>query len=145
MDRKKARKICNNFLQYHFKSNNNTLELNYDSTPFMNFLQAVWEDVRSSDYSDPDIFFDIIQNRISELDSIPSEINPFYDSLVDSVIEGFKRNIGEHFVLVPLQGSRVSKQISFGNKMFYLIPSEEDEEKMFSILSNIMTINHKDC
>lgn len=145
MDRKKAVKICNNFLNYYFNSSTSKPELDYDCKPFMNLVQAVWEDVCSSDYSDSDITYSTIENRILELESVPLDISSFYISLVSSVKTSFEKNKGEHFVIIPLHGSRLNKQITFGNKMFYLIPAEENEQTLFNYLSNAMTIDYKKC
>lgn len=145
MDRKKAEKICNNFLNYYFNSSTNKPELDYDCNPFMNLVQAVWEDVYSSDYSDSDITYSTIENCMLRLKSIPLDISSFYSSLVDSVKTSFEENKGEHFIIIPLHGSRLNKQITFGNKMFYLIPAEEDEQTLFNYLSDVMTINYEKC
>lgn len=67
MDRKKAVKICNNFLNYYFNSSTSKPELDYDCKPFMNLVQAVWEDVCSSDYSDSDITYSTIEDHILRL------------------------------------------------------------------------------
>ena len=142
---KKTEKICNDLLYYYFNFSTNKPELDHDCKPFMNLVQAVWEDVCSSDYSDPDITYSAIENRILELESVPLDISSFYSSLVSSVKTSFEKNKGEHFVIIPLHGSRLNKQITFGNKMFYLIPAEENEQTLFNHLSNVMTIDYEKC
>ena len=145
MDRKKAVKICNNFLSYYFNSSTSKPELDYDCKPFMNLVQAVWEDVCSYDYSDSDITYSTIEYHILRLKSKPLDDSSFYSSLVSSVKTSFEKNKGEHFVIIPLHGSRLNQQISFGNKMFYLIPAEENEQTLFHCLSDVMNINYDKC
>lgn len=145
MDRKTAKKNCHNLLQYYFNSGTDKPELSDDCKPFMNLVQAVWDDVCSSDYADPDITLFTIKNRILELKTVPSDVSSFYCSLVNLVKTSFEQNKGEHFLIIPLHGSRLNKQITFGDKMFYLIPAEENEKKLFSNLSNMMSIEYKKC
>ncbi len=143
--KKRAEKICNNFLNYYFSSSTNKPKLDYDCKPFMKLVQAVWEDVYSSDYSDSDITYSTIENRILGLKSVPLDVSLFYSSLVNSIKTSFEENKGEHFVIIPLHGSRLNKQITFGNKMFCLIPAEENEQTLFNYLSDVMTINYEKC
>lgn len=145
MNRKTAEGNCYNLLQYYFNSSTDKPELNYDCKPFMNLVQAVWDDVESSDYADPDITIFTIENRILELKTAPSDVSTFYSSLVNLVKTSFEQNKGEHFVIIPLHGSKLNKQITFGDEMFYLIPSEENEKTLFSNLSNIMSIEYEKC
>lgn len=145
MNRKTAEENCYNLLQYYFNSGTDKPELNYECKPFMNLVQAVWDDVCSSDYADPDITLFIIENHILELKTAPSDVSEFYSSLVNLVKTSFEQNKGEHFVIIPLHGSKLNKQITFGDKMFYLIPSEENEKTLFSNLSNIMSIEYEKC
>ena len=145
MDRKTAKKNCHNLLQYYFNSGTDKPELSDDCKPFMNLVQAVWDDVYSSNYADPDITLFTIKKCILELKTVPSDTSSFYCSLVNLVKTNFEQNRGEHFLIIPLHGSRLNKQITFGDKMFYLIPAEENEKKLFSNLSNMMSIEYKKC
>ena len=118
MKKRKAEKICSNFLNYYFKSGRNNSELDYDCELFVNLLQAVWEDVCSFEYPDLDITYSVVEKSILELQSIPSDISSFYDSLVNSIKTTFEKSKGEHFVIIPLHGSELNKVISFENKKF---------------------------
>ena len=145
MNRETAEKNCRNLLQYYFNSGTDKPKLNYNCKPFENLAQAVWDDVCSSAYADPDITLFTIENRILKLETVPSDISSFYSSLVNLVKSSFEQNKGEHFVIIPLHGSRLNQQITFGDKMFYLIPAEGNEKTLFSNLSNVMSIEYEKC
>lgn len=145
MNIKQIEKICKNLLNYYFNSNTNKPELDYDCKPFISLVQAVWEDVRSSDYSDPDITYSTIENHILRLESIPTDISSFYESLITSVKANFDINKSEHFIIIPLHGSRLNKPIAFENGMFYLIPTEKNEETLFTYLSDLMAVDYTEC
>ena len=78
MNIRRAKKICEDFMNYYFNSIINKSELDYSCKPFMNLLQAVWEDVYTSDYSDLDITYFTIVRCISDLEQIPSDISSYY-------------------------------------------------------------------
>ena len=145
MDRKLAEKICSDLLQCYFNSNTDKPELDYDCKPFMNLAYAIWDDVYSINYSDPDLVILTIQSHLLNLKKAPSDISLFYSSLVDSVKETFELNKAEHFLIIPLHGSKLNKQISFENNRFHLIPNEDDEKEIFTKLSNIMAIEYDKC
>lgn len=145
MKKRKAEKICSNFLNYYFKSGRNNSELDYDCELFVNLLQAVWEDVCSFEYPDLDITYSVVEKSILELQSIPSDISSFYDSLVNSIKTTFEKSKGEHFVIIPLHGSELNKVISFENKKFYVIPAPKNEQTIYKRLSKIMSIDYDKC
>lgn len=145
MDAKTASKICNNFLQFYFKTPGDKPELDYECIPFMNLVQAVWENVYSSNYSDSDLTIFTVKQRILELESIPDNISSFYNSLITSTQANFEGNKSEHFVVIPLHGSRVDKLITFADGMFCLIPTEDDEKSLFSRMSDVMGIDNDKC
>lgn len=145
MNIRRAKKICEDFMNYYFNSIINKSELDYSCKPFMNLLQAVWEDVYTSDYSDLDITYFTIVRCISDLEQIPSDISSYYSYLVDAVKNSFQKNKGEHFVIIPLHGSGLNKTITFENKKFCLIPTEKNEQILFKKLSRAMHIKYKAC
>lgn len=130
---KKVEKICSNFLNYYFKSKRSKSELYYDCQPFMNFLDVVWKDVCSFDYPDLEITELIIEKCILELEGMPSDISSFYSSLINSIKTSFERNKGEHFIIIPLCGSKLNQSVSFCNNSFYLIPTEKMKKVFIGI------------
>lgn len=145
MNKRKAEKICSNFLNYYFKSDSNNSKLDYDCQLFVDLLQAVWEDVCSFEYPDLDITYFIVEKSILELKDIPSDISSFYNSLVNSIKTSFEKNKGEHFVIIPLHGSELNKIITFENKKFCLIPVGKNEQTIYKRLSKTMSIDYDKC
>lgn len=142
---KKVEKICSNFLNYYFKSKRSKSELYYDCQPFMNFLDVVWKDVCSFDYPDLEITELIIEKCILELEGMPSDISSFYSSLINSIKTSFERNKGEHFIIIPLYGSKLNQSVSFCNNSFYLIPTGKNEESLYRNLADVMNIDDNKC
>ncbi len=139
MDSKK-RKICNNLLGFYF--NKGKPELDFDCQPFMDLVSTVWEDVKFLNYSDSDITISTVERRISELETIPVDIDTFYNSLIDSTKANFEANISSTSSEPCLPPE---KAITFCDGMLCLIPNVNDEKNLFHHLSDAMAIDDHDC
>lgn len=124
----------------HYYFGRDRPELSFDDKPFTNLLEVLYPIVRTYDYFGDDLFISTVLWYIENLDSIPQDMDKQPQILLDNIKDGFIINKGLHYLVFPLQGSKLKSDISFSN--FHML-SEKKEDEMMTQISNITHIKQE--
>ncbi len=131
-DRKKLEE-CYKSLQHYYLGNNKK-ELDYDDKPFTNLLDLLYPIIAKHPYYSNDFFVSAVEIYLRKKETVEDDL----DDLISYIENHFNINKDEHFLVFPLQGSGLEKDVSFLS--FHLITQKDEKE----ILQQISDITHID-
>lgn len=111
---------------------------------YINFMDLMLNELRYKKYFDYDQFERVIDRHLKETDyseelnNIPKHI----DSLIDEIVETFQANVANHYILCPLQNSKLDKDIVFND--FFFIKNRDSEEEYIETISNYIRLSEED-
>lgn len=132
-DRKKIDACYQSLQNYYLK--NNKQELGFDDKPFINLLDLLYPIIRKHPYFSNDFFASAVELYLEKKVKVEDDL----DELLIYIENHFNINKDEHFLIFPLQGSGLNKDISFSN--FHLL-SEKNEEEILQQISIITQIEY---
>ncbi len=132
-NRKKI-EACYRALQYYFFDKDKK-ELDFDDKPFTNLLDLLYPILRKHPYYSNDFFVSAVELYINKKEIVEDDL----DDLISYIEDHFNVNKDEHFLIFPLQGSGLKKDISYNN--FHLL-THKDEQKILKQISEITQIEY---
>lgn len=132
-DRKKIDACYQSLQNYYLK--NNKKELDFDDKPFINLLDLLYPIIRKHPYFSNDFFVSAVELYLEKKVEVEDDL----DELLMYIENHFNINKDEHFLIFPLQGSGLHKDISFLN--FHLL-SEKNEAGIIQQISEITQIEY---
>jgi len=121
MDARQQKKIIAGYkdlLQFYLKTGRR--EPGLDDKPFVNFLELIYPVLSKHKFYCDDILISSIIWHLEGLISIPSNIDKYQlDNLIEFINKNFEINKEMHYLIFPLQGSGIKKDISF--LRFYIL------------------------
>lgn len=140
MDAKQKKKIIaayKDLLQFYFKTGRREPDL--DDKPFTNFLDLIHPIFSKHKFYCNDIFLSSINWHLEGLSSLPSNIDEQQiNNLIEHINKNFEINKEKHYLIFPLQGSGLKKDISFSR--FHIL-KEKSEEELHKQISDITFID----
>lgn len=130
-------KLLRDLVKYYLC--NGQPDLGYNCEPFMNFLESIWKDVADSPFSNFELLEWEIEEQLSRIVEMPSDLVVFYSQLVSETKRAFGLYKAEHYIIVPLDGSQLSGDIDFGD--FHLI-AKCSEADIIKKIEKITAIGH---
>ena len=118
---------------WHFMRNKNRTELNLDDKPYMNLVSELYRNVNDNPLLCEDIILgctDRFLNDDLEKDKVDKNRG---EALIQNIIETFEINKKVHYLLIPINGARLSNDIHFASFHFIDGNEEEKEEKIQQI------------
>ncbi|MGN9163002.1 hypothetical protein [Clostridium sulfidigenes] len=131
-DRKKI-EACYKALQHYYLENDKK-ELDFGDKPFTNLLDLLHPIIVKHPYYSNDFFVSAVELYLRIKETVEDDL----DDLILYIENHFNINKDEHFLVFPLQGSGLEKDVSFLN--FHLITQKDENE----ILQQISDITHID-
>lgn len=142
MDAKQKKKIIaayKDLLQFYFKTGRREPDL--DDKPFTNFLDLIYPILLKHKFYCNDIFLSSINWHLEGLSSLPSNVDEQQlDNVIEHINKSFEINKEKHYLIFPLQGSGLKKDISFSK--FHIL-KEKSEEELHTQISDITSIDKK--
>ena len=142
MDAKQKKKIIaayKDLLQFYFKTGRREPDL--DDKPFTNFLDLIHPILLKHKFYCNDIFLSSINWHLEGLSSLPSNVDEQQlDNVIEHINKNFEINKEKHYLIFPLQGSGLKKDISFSK--FHIL-KEKSEEELHTQISDITSIDKK--
>ena len=142
MDAKQKMKIIaayKDLLQFYFKTGRREPDL--DDKPFTNFLDLIHPILLKHKFYCNDIFLSSINWHLEGLSSLPSNVDEQQlDNVIEHINKNFEINKEKHYLIFPLQGSGLKKDISFSK--FHIL-KEKSEEELHTQISDITSIDKK--
>ena len=140
MDAKQKKKIIaayKDLLQFYFKTGRR--EPDVDDRPFTNLLDLIHPIVLKHKFYCNDIFISSINWHLEGLNGLPSNVDEQQlDNLIEHINKNFEINKEKHYLIFPLQGSGLKKDISFSR--FHIL-KEKSEEELHTQISDITSID----
>lgn len=140
MDAKQKKKIIaayKDLLQFYFKTGRREPDL--DDKPFTNFLDLIHPILLKHKFYCNDIFLSSINWHLEGLSSLPSNVDEQQlDNVIEHINKSFEINKEKHYLIFPLQGSGLKKDISFSK--FHIL-KEKSEEELHTQISDITSID----
>lgn len=135
---KNIEKRLKDTLNFYF-AQNPIRELDYRDKVYMNLAKAVYPMVKENIYFEDDLFFSALSWYIKKYESLPEKVDVLeVENLIKYVKDIFNINKQTHYFIVPLQGSSLQEDFSFG--FFHFL--KEDTENI--LVQKIATISHID-
>lgn len=131
--RKKIDACYQSLQNYYLK--NNKKKLDFDDKPFINLLDLLYPIIRKHPYFSNDFFASAVELYLEKKVEVADDL----DELLLYIENHFNINKDEHFLIFPLQGSGLNKDISFLN--FHLL-SEKNEAEILQQISEITQIEY---
>ena len=138
MDKSKVNKLYENVWQ--FMKNKNREELDMDDKVYINLLSALYERVNNNELFSEDIMISCTDRFLKEDFDKMMLTNNRGENLVNRILEVFELEKRVNYLLIPINGARLSVDIHFDS--FHFINGNE-EEKMEKIL-NITGLNRNE-
>jgi hypothetical protein len=132
IERKKI-EVCYKALQHYYLGNNKK-ELDFDDKPFTNLLDLLYPIIAKHPYYSNDFFVSAVEIYLRKKETVEDDL----DDLISYIENHFNINKDEHFLVFPLQGSGLEKDVSFLS--FHLITQKDEKE----ILQQVSDITHID-
>lgn len=140
MDAKQKKKIIaayKDLLQFYFKTGRREPDL--DDNPFTNFLDLIHPILLKHKFYCNDIFLSSINWHLEGLSGLPSNVDEQQlDNVIEHINKSFEINKEKHYLIFPLQGSGLKKDISFSR--FHIL-KEKSEEELHTQISDITSID----
>ncbi len=124
-------------LQFYFK--NEKREPDFDDKPFVNFLDLIYPLLKKHAFFCDDIFISSIVWHLEGILELPDDVNEQHlDALIEHIHKNFDINKEMHYLVFPLQGSGLKKDISFSR--FHIL-TEKNEKDMIQQISDLTQID----
>lgn len=145
MNTKIRKKITESFESLkHFYFKNGRRELDFDDRPLANFLDLLYPFVFKNEYYNDYIFISSVTLYLERLEDEFSKEEFILDELIESIINNFNKNKEKHYLIFPLQGSGLKKDISFSRFNFLIKKSQDDLINQISSITSIELQHVKD-
>lgn len=108
--------------------------MDFDDKPFINLLDLLYPIIRKHPYFSNDFFASAVELYLEKKVEVADDL----DELLLYIENLFNINKNEHFLIFPLQGSGLNKDISFLN--FHLL-SEKNEAEIYSKYLKLLKFN----
>ena len=131
---RKKIEACYRDLQHYYLHKDNK-ELDFDDKPFTNLLDLLYPILRKHPYYSNDFFVSAVELYINKKETVEDDL----DDLISYIEDHFNINKDEHFLIFPLQGSGLKKDVSFYN--FNLL-TQKDEQQILKQISEITQIDY---
>lgn len=142
MDKKQEKriiKIYKDLLHYYF---DNKREMYIDDKPFKNLLDALYPVVLEEKFYSDGLFFAAVNWHLEGLDKLPVNIDESsIQDLLSHIKNIFLINKQKHFLVFPLQGSRLEQDIVFDR--FNLL-TQKEEKILIKQIASITGIEDKE-
>lgn len=127
----KVNKLYKNAWQFMRRENRN--ELSFDDKAYISLISFICENIKDNPLFCEDIIVGCI-NRFLDDDFGKENIDENRgENLVQNIIETFELNKKVHYLLIPINGARLSSDIHFNSFYFINGNEEEKEEKINQI------------
>lgn len=140
MDTKQEKNIIARYkelLQFYF--NNGRRKPDLDNKPFANFLSLLYPVIKGHKFYCDDIFISSIIWHLESLIELPSNIDEQQlDNLIEHINKNFDINKEKHYLIFPLQGSGLKRDISFSR---FNILTERNEDELIKQISDLTSID----
>lgn len=123
----------------HFYFSNEKDELDYEDKLYMNMLELLYSKFQEYEFFSEDLLEYAVISYLKEIDKIQEVNENTIDKLIKYIVNIFETNKQKHFLIFPLQGSGIKKDISFSN--FYIL-KEKKEEELLNQISEIADISY---
>lgn len=118
---------------WQFMRKKNRSELDMDDRVYINLLSALYENVKSNSLYCEDIMISCT-DRFLNADFGKNNVDKNRgENLIQNIIETFELNKKVHYLLIPINGARLSTDIHFASFHFINGNEKEKEEKIQSI------------
>ena len=98
--KKRASNTFKALVHYYFR--NEKRQITLEDKPYINFLSCIHEYVYKLEYYDSDLMEFVVEESLSKMSEIPDKVEfSMVESLIDDVIETFKINADEHYLIIP--------------------------------------------
>lgn len=134
-DRKKIEE-CYKAVQHYYLENDRK-ELDFDDKPFTNLLDLIYPIIKKHPYYSNNFFVSGIKLYLEKKKEVEEDL----DDLILNIENYFNINKDKHFLVFPLQGSGLKKDVSFLN--FHLI-TKKDKKEIAKQISNITNIDYSE-
>lgn len=124
MDKNKVSKLYEDAWQF-MKSKNRT-ELNLDDKPYINLISVLYDNVKDNPLLCEDIILGCADRFLKDdfkKDKIDKNRGK---NLIQNIMETFELNKKVHYLLIPINGASISRDIHFSS--FYFINGNEEEK-----------------
>ena len=131
MDKSKVNKLYEDAWQFMRKKNR--AELNLDDKSYMNLVSVLYENVKDNPLLCEDIILSCTDRFLND-DFGKNKIDKNRgENLIQKIIETFELNKKIHYLLIPINGARLSTDIHFAPFHFINGDEKEKEEKIQQI------------
>lgn len=135
------KKLYSDLLHFYF-SQNPIRELEFDEPPYHNFQKELLKAVSDHPFFCYDLYLSAIDWELQEFKSCPDEITDKHvTEIIDHIKQVFDINKQKHFIILPLQNSRIKCDYSFDNFHFL---KKESRDQLIERLSTITGMNLED-
>ena len=120
---KRITNLYNSVVQYYFSQNPREI-LDIEDKPFYNLAECLFNLMKSEPFFSEELLWDSINYELERFESLPNitEIETHY--LINNIYSTFEINKQKHYILIPLQGSQLNSDCSFGKFNFVSIKIE---------------------
>lgn len=118
---------------WYFMKSRDRYELNIDDQVYMNLLSALYKNIKDNPLFCEDILLsctDIFLHDDFEKDEIDENRGK---NLIQTIINTLELNKKSHYLLIPINGARLSNDINFTQFHFIIGNKKEKEEKILKI------------
>ena len=138
--KKKAATLYGALLEFYFQ--NGRPALTFDDKPFFNFLDVLCPFVCKEDYFCYELFVSAVEWHLESLENKPTAVGEAeIDAIVAYIARIFQINKEKHWLVFPLQGSGLKKDIAFSQ--FHIL-KEKEEPELVKQISSIADIDEKE-
>ncbi|MDF1618791.1 hypothetical protein, partial [Petrocella sp. FN5] len=114
---------------------NNNTELNFDDKPFTNLLDLLYPILIKHPYYSNDFFVFAVELYLRKKETVEEDLN----DLILYIEDYFNVNKDEHYLIFPLEGSGLKKDVSFDK--FHLL-TQKGEQQILKQISDITKIDY---
>ena len=133
----KLLKCYENLVQYYFA--NSKVELDLDDKPYTDLLDLLHPISSQHPFFERELFMQAVSWHVESLEEPPEQFSDNDINLLETAVERvFDCNMEKHFIIFPLQGSRLKADISFSH--FHFI-TKKDEQELIQQISTISGID----
>lgn len=131
MDKSKINQLYNSTWQ--FMRSRNRYELNMDDRVYINLISVLYENIKNNPLFCEDIMFSCTDRFLYD-DFNKEEIDKNRgENLIQTILNTLELNKKVHYLLIPINGARLSSDIHFAPFHFINGNEEEKEEKIIEI------------
>lgn len=132
-NRKKI-EACYRDLQHYYLHKDNK-ELDFEDKPFTNLLDLLYPVLIKHPFYSNDFFVSAVELYLRKKETVEEDL----DDLILYIEDHFNVNKDEHFLIFPIQGSGLKKDVSFDK--FHLL-THKDEQQILKQISDIIKIDY---